>query len=152
MRVKRVEFEVIRAMGNFNVKATHRSTIEVTKDEYLTPKGDCIVGIKADKAPRDLSDRVKSIIRSDNSLVIALFIGNDVAMDVVVGSGSHELTLDDDRRMIFRKSSYISPNTIMIKANKAAIDLNRSLINYLKRPDSRLTLVLIALEVEENHE
>jgi len=45
--------EVIRARGHEHVAATHESTFEVTTDDWLTPAGDCIVGIEADRAPAD---------------------------------------------------------------------------------------------------
>lgn len=47
---------VIKARGHPNIKATHRTTIEVTKDNYLTGRGDCILGIDADKSLKDMKE------------------------------------------------------------------------------------------------
>jgi hypothetical protein len=41
--------EKINAVGHPNVLATHEKTIEITKEDFLTPTGDCIIGINADK-------------------------------------------------------------------------------------------------------
>ena len=45
--------EVIHARGHEHVAAEHASTFEVTTDDYLTPAGDCILAIEADRAPAD---------------------------------------------------------------------------------------------------
>ncbi len=34
--------------GHPNIKATHVKTLEITKDDGLSERGDCIIGIKAD--------------------------------------------------------------------------------------------------------
>ncbi|HIP75502.1 MAG TPA: DUF371 domain-containing protein, partial [Thermococcus paralvinellae] len=41
--------EIIHCYGHENIKATHKSTLEITKEDFLTPRGDCIICIKADK-------------------------------------------------------------------------------------------------------
>ena len=39
---------VFEAWGHVNVRATHRSTFEVTREPSLTPRGDCIVGVSSE--------------------------------------------------------------------------------------------------------
>ena len=36
------------AYGHKNILATHKTTIEFTKDKELSLKGNCIVGVRAD--------------------------------------------------------------------------------------------------------
>ncbi|HIP58595.1 MAG TPA: DUF371 domain-containing protein, partial [Archaeoglobus profundus] len=36
--------EVITAWGHPNITAKHRTTLEITKDEELSIRGDCIIG------------------------------------------------------------------------------------------------------------
>ena len=43
------------AYSHANVIGSHKTTIEITKDNYLTKKGDCIVGINSSKGCIDLS-------------------------------------------------------------------------------------------------
>ncbi|MCG2885243.1 MAG: DUF371 domain-containing protein [Vulcanisaeta sp.] len=136
-----VAIDVIRAWGHVNVRATHRSTIELTKDEYLTPRGDCIVGIKANKALSDLDLRLKSIIRRDGSIVIAVFSVGEY-FDYVVGLGSSRLTLSSNTKLIIRRSDYVDDATLMIKANKAAADLNRELVDRLKKGEPLLVYII----------
>ena len=40
--------EIVIARGHPNIRATHKTTLEVTKEKELSPRGDCIIGICAD--------------------------------------------------------------------------------------------------------
>ena len=51
--------EFITAFGHKNVRATHRTTLEITKDEELSVRGDCIVAVAADKGFFDLKPKFK---------------------------------------------------------------------------------------------
>ncbi|WP_069808014.1 DUF371 domain-containing protein [Vulcanisaeta thermophila] len=143
----RVAIDVVRAWGHENVSARHRTTIEITRDDYLTPRGDCIVGIKADKGLANLNPELREVIRRDGSIVLVIFIAGDV-VDYVVGQGSENLTLNDPNRLIIRRSSYINDSTLMIRSNKAAIDLRRDLVDRLKR-GSELTVVIVGVDPHE---
>ncbi|MEM3095074.1 MAG: DUF371 domain-containing protein, partial [Nitrososphaera sp.] len=48
-----VQDEVI-FYGHPNVQSLHGKTVEITKDEHLTLRGDCIIGVRASKACADL--------------------------------------------------------------------------------------------------
>ncbi len=137
-----IALDVIRAKGHFNVKGTHRNTLEITKDDYLTPRGDCILGINADKALSDLDEKVKQIISTDGSYVyLVMKVGEKI--DVVQGVGSHELSLSNTEKLIVRRSSFISDSTLMLRSNKAARDIRRDLIEELKE-EADLTAFVIA--------
>lgn len=143
-----VAFEVIKSRGHVNITASHKTTIELTKDDYLTPLGDCIIGIQADKAVGDFSNRFKYLVRSDNSIVIAVFITEN-HIDVVYGYGSRKLVLSDKRKIIIRKSSYVDNATIMINANKAARDLSRQLVEDLVK-GSRLYVLFVVFRINRS--
>ena len=144
----RVVIDRVRAWGHVNVSARHRTTIEVTRDDYLTPRGDCIIGIKADKGLSDINPELKDIIRRDNSLVIVMFITDDY-FDYVIGMGSSKLTLSNSNKLIIRRSGYIDDATLMIRANKAAVDLDRRLIDRLKK-GSPLTVYIVGVDLEQD--
>ena len=127
----KIAYDIVHAKGHPNIRATHRSTFEITTDSYLTTRGDCIVGISADKAALHLSSEFKRLASSDNAIIVAVLEANS-EVDVVVGRGSSSLTFSDDRRMVFRRSKYISEDTVMINASKAAVDIRRDLISKLK--------------------
>ena len=138
-----VAVEVVKAYGHENVKAKHKTTIEITKDGYLTPRGDCIIGIRANKSLNEFSSTFKEIAKKEDSIILAIFIADEV-YDVVIGKGSSKLSLSNSRKIIIRKSEYIDDSTIMIRSNKAAKDLNRELIDKLKNPEIQLYAVFIA--------
>jgi len=140
----KIAIEVVKAYGHENVRAKHRTTIEITKDDYLTPRGDCIIGIKANKSLNEFSSTFKEVAKREDSIILAIFIADEV-YDIVIGKGSSKLTLSNNRKIIIRKSEYIDDSTIMIKSNKAAKDLNRKLIDKLKNPETQLYAVFIAL-------
>ena len=135
--------EEIRAYGHPNIRATHRSTLEITKEENLTPRGDCIIAIKANKGLYELSNEFKKIVRKDGSK-IKLIIEVEGLKEEITGYGSSKLTLNHPTDIVCRKSSYTCSRTLMIKANKAAIDLNREIIKKLKNPDTPVKITLIA--------
>ncbi len=139
--------ETIRAYGHPMIRATHRTTFEITKDPYLTPRGDCIIGINADKSVDDLDPRVKDMIRRDNAIIIIVLRVGQV-QDIVLAQGSAKLQLSDQRRIIIRKSTYVEPATLAIRANKAARDINRVLIDMLRK-GAELILDIYILGLDE---
>ncbi len=143
-----VAVDLIKAWGHANVRATHKTTIEVTKDEYLTPRGDCIVGIRADKALSELDPRLRSIISKDGSIVIVIFSVGDY-FDYVVGMGSSRLTLSSDEKLIIRRSEYVDDATLMIRASKAAAGLSRELVDRLKRGEP-LLVYIVGVDLEQD--
>jgi hypothetical protein len=49
----------------------------------------------------------------------------------VVGVGDPGLELSGSTKIILRKSTYVEPSTVMLRANKAARDLRRDLVKAL---------------------
>ena len=140
-----IAIEHVIAKGHVNIKATHPSTFEVTKENWLTPQGDCIIGISASKSPKQFSEEFKNIAKREGAIVLAILL-SDETFDYIIGKGSEKLTFKDATRMIFRKSSYVSDNTVMIKANKAARDISRELISKLRKGNI-LHVLLIAISI-----
>lgn len=127
--------EVIRAVGHPAVAATHASTLELTTDDWLTPAGDCIIGIEADRSPAGLSDELVEACRStDTTVTLRLEVAG--LEERIVGRGDPGLTCSDDRSMVARTSEYVDDRTVMLAADKAAADLDRALIAPLQRGDS----------------
>lgn len=135
--------EIIYARGHPNILATHKSTLEITKENYLTKRGDCVIGINADKSVSDLNPVLKKIIKMPQSK-ITLILESEGIKDEIHGSGDPRLTLSNPLSMVIRKSGYISDRTLMIYSDKAAIDIRRDLINVLRDVKSLLKVTIIA--------
>ncbi|HDZ36002.1 MAG TPA: DUF371 domain-containing protein [Thermococcus sp.] len=136
--------EIIHCRGHENVRATHKSTLEFTKEDYLTPRGDCILCIEADRGINDLSEEFKAALRAGKKLLIRIKVGDLV--DAVLAEGSPDLILDHDFSMVVRKSDYIDARTLAIRANKAARDIDRRIVELLKNPETRAEIELVILE------
>ena len=121
---------VIKAKGHKNVSATHKTTLEITKENYLTPTGHCIIGIEADKSMTDFSEEFKEKLRNAKKIVVEIEV--EGLKEVIVGEGHRDLILNHPTDIVIRKSSYICPRTLMINADKSAKDINREIVKKLK--------------------
>ena len=136
--------ETIVCYGHENVKATHRSTLEITKEDYLTPRGDCIICIKASKALKDLDEKIKKALKSGKKVKIRIIV--DGIVDELEAFGDSRLSFESDFSMVIRKSDYVDGRTLAIKANKAAKDIKRELVEKLRNPEQRVVVEIIVSE------
>lgn len=122
--------ETITAEGHRHVAATHETTFELTTDDYLTPAGDCILGINADTAPIDFDPDFTTTAQSHETTITATLTVNDHST-TITGRGHPDLSFTNTRSLVFRTSTYIDDRTVMIDASAAANDIDRSLIAAL---------------------
>ncbi len=125
----------IKAKGHENVLSLHKSTFEITKDKDLSLAGDCIIGLDIDKSMEDFPKGFKEKLANDDTKVIVQ-LRTPNASDTIEGYGHHDLTLSHPTDIVCRKSTFVCSRTLMIKSNKAAIDLNRDLIKDLANGES----------------
>lgn len=142
-----ISWEFFKVRGHRNVRALHERSLEFTKEGFLTERGDCIVGISSTKALRDFNQSFKELAGRSSSLIITLIVGTNGDYDVVVGRGREGLTYSDDVRIIIRKSDYVSGNTAVVRADKAARDLNRGLVNYLRGDGSEALVIMFVVDL-----
>jgi hypothetical protein len=122
--------QTVSARGHEHVKATHGSTFEVTTDDYLTPAGDCILAVGADRAPADFDDAFVAACRNADATVTATIEAGG-RRERVVGHGHPDLSFDSDRSAVCRTSDYVDDRTVMVGAERAAAGLNRELVTAL---------------------
>ena len=124
--------EVIRARGHEHVAATHQSTFELTTDDWLTPAGDCIVGVEADRAPADFDDDFVAACRDpDATITLTLSLDDRDVSQRVRARGHPDLTFESDRSAVVRTSTYVDDRTVAVGADAAAADLDRDLVDAL---------------------
>ena len=136
----RVE-EFIEARGHTKIRGTHRTTFEFTKEAHLTERGDCIIGVGASKGAADLSYEFRQVLQNSNSRITMLLVAGEFS-EVVRGFGSQELLLTNRTDLVVRKSDYTCGRTLMVRADKAAVDLPRGLIALLRDPMCRIEVKL----------
>lgn len=56
---------------------------------------------------------------------------------LVRAAGSSMLPLEDDHEIVMRKSEFISPRTLAIRADAAAKDIPKKIVESLRSPDCR---------------
>jgi hypothetical protein len=136
--------EEFYAWGHRNIQATHSTTLEITKESELTSRGNCIVAVKAEKGALDLKDKLKQLIKNENSKVTLELEAGGLIFKVQ-GSGCSKLTLTHPTDLVVRKSSFICPRTLMVMADKAAADIPRNLISFLRRGRKVLVRIRVRL-------
>jgi hypothetical protein len=134
--------EVIFAQGHKNILATHKTTLEFTKDQHLSKKGDCIVAVAADKAFADLSAEFKEKLRNTHEKLIIIIEAGEI-FEQVNAQGSPQLILAHPTDMVIRKSDYVCSRTLAVRADKAACDLSRDLAEKLKNPKQKVKITLV---------
>ena len=134
--------EVLFAQGHENILATHKTTLEFTKDQHLSKKGDCIVAVAADKALTDLSAEFKEKLRNPNAKLTIIIEAGEIA-EQVNAQVSQQLILAHPTDMVIRKSGYVCSRTLTIHADKAACDLSRAFVEKLKKPKQKVKITLL---------
>ncbi|MEM2440683.1 MAG: DUF371 domain-containing protein [Candidatus Bathyarchaeia archaeon] len=136
--------EILDAFGHENIRATHRTTLEITKKKALSVRGDCVVAVSANKGFPDFKPKFKELLRKDGAKV-AVTIDASGIVETVSAFGSSRLVLAHPTDLVVRKSDYVCDRTLAIRADKAACDLSRELVARLQNP---LQKVKVAITVE----
>jgi hypothetical protein len=132
--------ETIDAHGHPNIRAKHKTTLMVTREESLTRRGDCIVAIKTSKGLDGLDVSLKELIRNRDSKITFTLEAGNLSFEVT-GRGNPDLPLDHPDDMVVRKSSYVCGRTLMINADKAACDIPEGFVKVLqKEKEVRVTI------------
>jgi hypothetical protein len=122
--------------GHSNVRSLHTRTIEVTKEKSLSTRGDCIIGVGANKACSELSDSIKHKILDPASLfVVEISVGQ--LRFTTKGHGDSRLTLTHKHDMVLRKTAFVCPRTLLVTCDKSSADVPRQLVRALQDPLAR---------------
>ena len=121
----------LKSKGHKNVTSHHKSTFEVTKDVEIGIAADCIVGTSADKSMQDFPQDFKDKIANSNTKIIVV-LDTENGHDEIIGYGHENLTLTHPTDIVCRTSDFTCSRTLMIRADKAARDLDSKLIDDLK--------------------
>ena len=129
--------------GHPNIRSLHAKTIEITKDEHLTPRGDCIIGVKANKACADLDESFKHRLKSNLSVIkIEVMVGDESFL--ISGRGDERLSMLNSNDIVIRKTNFVCPRTMSVLCDKASSDVTRKLVKMLQDQETkgifRLTL------------
>ena len=134
---------VIFAHGHENIQATHETTFEITKETTLTKRGDCIIAVEATKGAVDLPLEFKEVARKSGAQITITIEAGELKQ-IVRAKGSPRLLFTHPTDLVIRKSDYVCGRTLAIRADKAASDLSRKLIEKIQDPNQRIKITLAA--------
>ncbi len=135
--------EIIHAWGHPNILARHKTTFEITKDDEITKRADCIIAVSADKGAKDLSPQFKQLARlPDTQIILELSVGE--THERIIGCGHPNLTFLNKNDLVGRIGSYTCCRTLMIHADKAAFNLDRDFAKKMRSKDAEIKIKLIA--------
>jgi len=127
-----------KAYGHPNILAKHVKTLEFTKDEGLTERGDCIVGIKADFEKNELkkfNKKAKIIIRAKDHES-----GN-------IHESIHKFTINknfnSNDELVIRKSSFDSDRTFGFNLNRGSNHIPRDMVEIMKDEDCEIEVEIL---------
>lgn len=132
----------IKTKGHKNVTSLHKSTFEITADTEIGPTADCIIGVGIDNPMPAFPDELRQKI-ADSNTKITVVLDSENGHDEITGWGHEDLTLTHPTDIVCRTSDYTCSRTLMIKANKAARDLDDNLIEDLKNEKEMNVKIII---------
>ena len=110
--------------GHPKITAEHRSTLEFTKEDHVSGNGDCILGVSSNHNIGDLN-------KLNGRLIFVINVeGIKDSFEATIPK-NHEIT--DEKELVIRTSSFVSGRTYAIASSKASIDIDRNLIEALKK-------------------
>jgi hypothetical protein len=133
--------EYVEAWGHANITAKNRRTFEITKENHLTKRGDCIIAVRASKSARGLSDDFKKAAQSSTARIEIIIRSGDQRVSVK-GWGDPNLTFDHETDLVARTSRYTCGRTVMIRADHAASDFTREFGQALCDPHRKVKITL----------
>lgn len=132
----------IKTKGHKNVSSLHKSTFEITMDKEIGPTADCIIGVDMDSPMSAFPEEFKEKI-ADSNTRITVVLDTENGHDEITGWGHEDLTLTHPTDIVCRTSDYTCSRTLMIKADKAARDLDSDLIEDLKNEKEMDVTIII---------
>jgi hypothetical protein len=122
--------------GHPNVQLLHGKTLEITRDEHLTLRGDCIIGVRASKACADLGEPLKRRLRANDSIVkIEVMVGSETF--TIAGRGDERLSLLNPHDIVIRKTNFACPRTLSVRCDKASSDVPRKMVKLLQDSNAK---------------
>lgn len=126
------------AKGHRNIRATHKNTLEFTKDSEVSVRGDCIMGVEADFCVHTL----RKVAQHCTEIKVCIEVGTN-RQEFLAKVNPKFCDLNE---VVIRVSDYISSRTFATRSQAAAKDIKRTIVNELKKPNTKLSVVIECLE------
>jgi uncharacterized protein len=122
--------------GHPNVRCLHNMAIEITRESHLTLRGDCILGVRANKACRGLDPLLKRALQEERPRInVEITVDGHVFM--AYGTGTNRLSLLSEQDIVIRKSNFVCPRTLLVRCNNASSSIPRDMVKLLQNKGTR---------------
>ncbi len=121
---------MITCHGHTHVRGSHKTTFEITREDKLSPQGDCIIGVCSDKGAADLADDFCSLLADDRAILTTRLQAGGITCEIR-SRGSSQMTFDHPTDLVWRRSDFVCGRTIGIGSDHVARTLPRELIDLL---------------------
>ena len=122
-----------QAFGHKNIRAAHRTTLELTREGNVTPAGDCIVGVRATFELQ----RLKPFLSKEK---IKITLCADGMKEEIVAAPNPTFT--SIKEMVIRTTGFQSERTFAVYATKSAAGLRKDFKSLLCRPETVVTVTI----------
>ena len=129
------------AYGHENMRANHETTFEFTKDDFVTWRGNCIVGIKSTFKKKDLKE-VGEKVGPNGKLLIKISVGK-IIEEIIA---EYNEFYDEEHEFVVRKSDFLDNRTLAVNTDKASIDFSDDLRKKLKNPKTKILVEVLPYE------
>ena len=102
----------------------------------MTKKGDCIIGVSANKACNDLDSSLKDRLKSSGTFVKISIVVDPFVFEFS-GYGSNTLEVSHGHDIVLRKSNYVDSRTLAVSCDKSAFEIPRNLVRLLTDPETK---------------
>ena len=131
---------IFHAYGHPNIRGTHRATFEFTKDANVSLRGDCIIGINADFDAEEIRKFITNSAGKNVKITVEASCERKKISDTVHALLNRDFC--DNVEFVVRKTDFASKRTFAIKADKAAFELKKDIMAYLREKNSKITVIL----------
>ena len=106
-----------------------------------------MVGVNSSKGISDLPTDLKWVLTNPQGKGRVKLTVGELGF-IIEGRGGPGLTFAHPTDLVIRKSGFISNRTLMVHADKSAIDLPREMVRQLQDPSCRVTVEISAVIME----
>ncbi|MEM4254526.1 MAG: DUF371 domain-containing protein [Candidatus Woesearchaeota archaeon] len=126
------------AYGHAGIEGSHKGILEFTQKTTVIPKGQSVVGTRANFDPEAIS----ALAQVSKKLKLTIKVRNYT--EEIIGDANQGFIPGSD--IIVRKGPQRSPSTLLINADKSAGDLPKKMIELLKNPDEKIIVTMERLD------
>jgi hypothetical protein len=117
------------ASGHPRIRATHRKTLELSREREITERATCVVGVAA-----EIDEHALAALHGH----VELTLSAGERAETVRGRLNPAFRPGDP--LVVRRASAVTRDALVIGADRAACDLPRSFVEELARPSARIAV------------